>query len=85
MEKQVYITEKERGKCKKVASMFAELRHEWFNTTLYLMVKGTLLMKQGYDAVFKSLPKEKQTELIGKKGDFAKAADISLKNQNTEK
>ena len=122
MEKQVYISEEERRKCKKVADAFAELYEmenilvvdagrygyvklqyykpphgfedvatytdskvmfedlwqEWIDTKLYLMAKGTPLMESGYDGVFKSLTKEKQAELIERKADYAKVAEISL-------
>ena len=122
MKKQVYISEEERGKCKKVADAFAELYkmenilvvdagrygyvklqyykpphgfedvvtytdskamfedlwQEWLDTKLYLMAKGTPLMESGYEGIFNSLTKEKQTELIERKADYAKAAGISL-------
>ena len=122
MEKQVYITEEEREKCKKVADAFAELYEmenivvidagrygfvelkyykpphgfedaktftdsvalfeelweEWLNTKLYLMAKGTPLLEKGYKGVFESLSEEKQSELIVRKAEFAKAAEIYL-------
>lgn len=122
MEKQVYITEEERGKCQKVVDAFAELYEmenivvidvgrygfvelkyykpphgfedaktftdnvalfeelweEWLNTKLYLMAKGTSLLEKGYKGVFESLPEEKQSELIVRKADFAKTAEIYL-------
>lgn len=122
MKKQVYISEEERGKCKKVADAFAELYkmenilvvdagrygyvklqyykpphgfedvvtytdskamfedlwQEWLDTKLYLIAKGTSLMESGYEGIFNSLTKEKQTELIERKADYAKAAGISL-------
>ena len=121
MEKQVYITEKEREKCKKVVDAFAELYEmadivvvdvgrygfvmlkyyvpphgfeedatftdsvalfeelwqEWLNMKLYLLAKDTPLLEKGYKGVFESLPEEKQSELIGWKADFEKAAGIS--------
>lgn len=122
MEKQVYITEEEREKCKKVADAFAELYEmenivvidagrygfvelkyykpshgfedaitftdsvalfedlweEWLNTKLYLMAKGTPLLEKGYKGVFESLSEEKQSELIVRKAEFAKAVEIYL-------
>lgn len=122
MEKQVFITEEERAKCKKVIDVFAELYEmenivvvdvgsygfvelkyyrpshgfenaitftdsvalfeelceEWLNTKLYLMAKGTSLLENGYKGMFESLPEEKQSELIVKKADFAKIADIYM-------
>ena len=121
MEKQVYITQEEREKCKKVADAFAELYEmenivvldvgrygfvklqyykppqgfedaitftdsvelfenlweEWLNTKLYLLAKDTPLLEKGYKSVFESLPEEKQSELIGRKDDFAKKAGIN--------
>ena len=53
--------------------MFEDLWQEWLDTKLYLMAKGTLLMESGYDGIFKSLTKEKQTELIGKKSLLCKS------------
>ena len=122
MEKQVYITEEERAKCKKVAEAFAELYEmsdivvidvgrygfmmlkyynppqgfedaitftdsmvlfeelweEWLNTKLYLLAKDTPLLEKGYKGVFESLSEEKQSELIVRKANFAKAAEIYL-------
>ena len=122
MEKKVYITEEERGKCQKVADAFAELYdmadivvvdvgrygfvelkyympphgfeedatftdsvalfeelwQEWLNMKLYLLAKDIPLLEKGYKGVFESLPEEKQTEFIGRKTAFAKAAEIYL-------
>ena len=50
----------------------------WLNTKLYLLAKGTQLLEKGYKGVFESLSEEKQSELIVKKSDFAKAAEIYL-------
>ena len=122
MEKQVYITEKEREKCKKVVDAFAELYEmadivvvdvgrygfvmlkyyvpphgfeedatftdsvalfeelwqEWLNMKMYLLAKDTPLLEKGYKGVFESMPEEKQSELIGRKAAFVKAAEIYL-------
>lgn len=59
-------------------AMFEDLWQEWLNTKLYLLAKGTPLMENGYDGIFKSLTKEKQTELTERKADYAKTAGISL-------
>ncbi len=45
---------------------------------LYLMARGTPLMEKGYKGVFESLSKEKQSEIIERKADYAKKAGISL-------
>ena len=59
-------------------ALFEELWEEWLNTKLYLIAKGTSLLEKGYTGVFESLPKEKQSELIVRKADFAKMAEIYL-------
>ena len=122
MEKQVYITEEERAKCKKVAEAFTELYEmadivvvdvgrygfvmlkyympphgfeedatftdskvlfeglwqEWLDMKLYLIARGTPMIEKGYTDVFESLSEEKQSELIGRKANFVKAAEIYL-------
>ena len=59
-------------------ALFEDLWEEWLNTKLYLMAKGTPLLENGYKGVFESLPKEKQSELIIRKVDFAKTSGIYL-------
>ena len=59
-------------------ALFEGLWEEWLNTKLYLMAKGTPLLEKGYKGVFESLSKEMQTELSGRKADFAKATEIWL-------
>ena len=54
--------------------LFEALWQEWFNTKLYLMARDDIL----YEKVFNSLPKEKQSVLIGEKADFAQKAGVSL-------
>ena len=125
MEKKIYITEKERAKCQKVADAFAELYEmtdivvvdvgrygfvmlkyytpphgfeedatfmdskvlfeglwqEWLDMKLYLIAKGTPLIEKGYQGVFESLSKEKQSVIIGRKTDFAQKAEIRLWNK----
>ena len=49
-------------------AMFEDLWQEWLDTRLYMMAKGTPLMEGGYEGVFKSLTKEKQSELIERNG-----------------
>ncbi len=83
MEKQVYITEEEREKCRKVIDAFAEL-YEIENEDILVVDAGRYgFVKMQLDdivgeEVFNILPKEKQSEFIGKKADFAQKADISL-------
>ncbi len=59
-------------------ALFEELWEEWLNTKLYLIAKGTSLLEKGYKGVFERLPEEKQSELIVRKADFAKMAEIYL-------
>lgn len=120
MEKQVYITEEERAKCRKVADAFAELEdvdivvvdvgrygfvkleyytpptgfendytftdsgslfedlwEEWLHTQLVMLARE-MGMTDVYGEVFNALPEEKQSELVGRKADFAEKAGISL-------
>ena len=44
----------------------------------YSPAKDTPLLEKGYKGVFESLPEEKQSELIVRKANFAKAAEIYL-------
>ena len=118
MEKQFYITEEEREKCRKVIDAFAELYEiededmllidvgrygfvklqcytlsygfeeldtytdsnslfeglwdEWLNLNVFLLAREMRLDTVLYEEIFDNLPKEKQSELIGRKADFAK-------------
>ena len=58
--------------------LFEDLWEEWLNTKLYLLAKGTPLLEKGYKGIFEDLSKEKQSELIVRKANFAKAAGIYL-------
>ncbi len=124
MEKQFYITEEEREKCRRVIDAFAELYEiededmivvdvgrygfvklqcytpsygfeeldtytdsnslfeglwdEWFNLNLLLIAREMQLEDIFDEEVFDILPEEKQSELIGKKADFANKAGITL-------
>jgi len=59
-------------------ALFDALWKEWYDTTLYLTAKEMKLNDILYEEVFKSLPKEKQSVIIGRKADFAKKAGITL-------
>ena len=59
-------------------ALFEGLWEEWLNTKLYLLAKGTPLLENGYKGVFESLSEEKRSELIVRKTDFAKTAEIYL-------
>ena len=58
--------------------LFEGLWQEWLDIKLYLMAKGTPLLEKGYKGIFESLSKEKQSEFIGRKADFAIMAGITL-------
>ena len=58
--------------------LFEALWQEWLNTKLYLMAREMQLDDILYEKVFNSLPKEKQSVLIGEKADFAQKAGVSL-------
>ena len=58
--------------------MFEGLWQEWLDMKLYLMARGTPLMEKGDKGGFESLSKEKQSEIIERKADYAKKAGISL-------
>ncbi len=59
-------------------ALFDALWKEWYDTTLYLLAKEMKLEDILYEEVFKSLTKEKQLAIIGRKVDFAKKAGITL-------
>ncbi len=59
-------------------SLFDALWKEWYDTTLYLTAKEMRLDDILYEEVFKSLSKEKQTAIIGRKADLARKAGITL-------
>ena len=59
-------------------ALFEGLWEEWLNTKLYLLAKGTPMLEKGYKGIFESLTKEKQSELIVRKANFAKVAGIYL-------
>lgn len=59
-------------------SLFEGLWEEWLNLNVFLLVREMKLADVLYDDIFNHLPKEKQSELIGRKNDFAKIAGINL-------
>lgn len=60
------------------SALFEALWQEWLDMKLYLIAKEMQLDDILYEEIFNCLPKEKQSELIGKKADFAQKAGISL-------
>ncbi len=59
-------------------SLFEGLWEEWLNLNVVLLASEMQLADVLYDDLFNNLPKEKQSELIGRKADFAQKAGISL-------
>lgn len=48
------------------------------NLNVFLLAREMKLADVLYDDIFNHLPKEKRSELIGRKNDFAKIAEINL-------
>lgn len=59
-------------------SLFEGLWEEWLNLNVFLLAREMKLADVLYDDIFNHLPKEKRSELIGRKNDFAKIAGINL-------
>ncbi len=59
-------------------SLFEGLWDEWLSLNLFLIAMEMQLDDIVGEEVFNILPKEKQSELIGRKADFAQKAGISL-------
>ena len=59
-------------------SLFEGLWEEWLSLNVFMLAREMQLEDVLYEDLFDNLPKEKQSELIGRKADFAKKADISL-------
>ena len=57
-------------------ALFEEL--QWLNIKLCCTAKEMSVDDILYEKMFKSLSKEKQSELIGRKADFAKMAGVNL-------
>lgn len=55
-------------------SLFEGLWGEWLNLNVFLLAREMRLDEVLYEEIFDHLPKEKQSELIGRKDDFAKKA-----------
>ncbi len=59
-------------------NLFEGLWAEWFNLNVFLLAREMQLDDVFYDDIFNNLTKEKQSELIGRKDDFAEKAGIIL-------
>mgnify|MGYP000683048217 CR=1 FL=1 len=51
---------------------------EWLSLNVFLLAREMQLADVLYDDLFNNLPKEKQSELTGRKDYFAKKAGITL-------
>lgn len=58
-------------------SLFEGLWEEWLSLNVFLLASEMQLADVLYDDLFNNLPEEKQSELIGRKDDFAKKAGIT--------
>ena len=58
-------------------SLFEGLWDEWFNLNVFLLARQMQLDDVLYEEIFDNLPKEKQSELIRRKADFAKKTGIT--------
>ena len=58
-------------------NLFEGIWEEWLNLNVFLLAKEMQLDDILYEEVFNILPKEKQSELIGRKSNFAKKAGIN--------
>ena len=59
-------------------SLFEGLWEEWLSLNVFLLAREMQLDDILYEDLFNNLPKEKQSELTGRKGYFAKKAGIIL-------
>ena len=59
-------------------SLFEGLWEEWLSLNVFLLAREMQLADVLYDDLFNNLPKEKQSELTGRKDYFAKKAGITL-------
>ena len=62
-------------------SLFEGLWEEWLSLNVFLLAREMQLADVLYDDLFNNLPKEKQSELTGRKDYFAKKAGITLQNE----
>jgi len=59
-------------------SLFDDLWQEWFDTKLILRARETPMQEMDYEEIFNYLSEQEKKELLGRKKEFAKAADIEL-------
>ena len=58
-------------------SLFEGLWEEWFSLNVFMLAREMQLADVLYEDLFNNLPREIQSELIGRKVDFAKKAGIT--------
>ena len=59
-------------------SLFDDLWQEWFDTKLILRAKETPMQEMDYEEIFNCLSEQEKNELLDRKKEFAKAAEIEL-------
>ena len=59
-------------------SLFDDLWQEWFDTKLILRARETPMQEMDYEEIFNCLSEQEKNELLDRKTEFAKAAEIDL-------
>lgn len=59
-------------------SLFDDLWQEWFDTKLILRARETPMQEMDYEEIFNCLSEQEKNELLDRKTEFAKAAEIEL-------
>ena len=59
-------------------SLFDDLWQEWFDTKLILRARETPMQEMDYEEIFNCLSEQEKNELLDRKKEFAKAAEIEL-------
>lgn len=59
-------------------SLFDDLWKEWFDTKLILRARETPMQEMDYEEIFICLSEQEKKELLDRKKEFAKAAEIEL-------
>ena len=59
-------------------SLFDDLWQEWFDTKLILCARETPMQEMDYEEIFNCLSEQEKNELLDRKTEFAKAAEIEL-------
>lgn len=59
-------------------SLFDDLWQEWFDTKLILRARETPMQEMDYEEIFNCLSEQEKNELLDRKKEFAKVAEIEL-------